>query len=93
MTSLSLPVINDVTITATSGTAVTQLFMPATASYETTINNLGFCGVRVYSIVEVPPQNFITITSPGANKQYTNAWTLTFKSLTLADVGVYTVNL
>jgi hypothetical protein len=93
MSTLTLPLLTAVTITSLSGLTVPQAFYPATDSYEDSITNPGFCGARVYTIVEVPFRNFVTIVSPAPSNVYTTNWTANFKSLSLADVGVWTVTM
>ena len=46
----------------------------------------------MYSIVETTPQGFISIVAPAIN-EYSLNWTLSIKSDSLADVGVWIVTL
>lgn len=91
-TSLTLPTtLTAVTITSKSGTGNDQTFLPATTA-GVSASIPGLCGVRVYSIDEAIPANFVTITAP-AGDQYVDSWTLSCLSNNLSDVGVHTVTL
>jgi hypothetical protein len=76
-----------------SGAFQTLTFAPATNSAETMLASTGFCGVRLYSIVELQPQNFVQILSPLPSNEYTTNWSLKCQSTNLADVGVWPVTL
>ena len=65
-TVLTLPTtLTSVTITSLSGTSHSQAFLPATDTAATSIVP-GLCGNRIYSIVEVSAQNFVSIVPPAA---------------------------
>ena len=64
-TTLGLPTnLIEKTITSYSGTAVTQIFAPATDTAATFANVVDLCGFRLYNIKETTPQGFVTIVSP-----------------------------
>ena len=92
-TTLALPTtLIAKTITLLSGTAVTQVFAPATDTAATAASVADLCGVRVYTIVEASTQGFVTIVAPSTN-EYTLDWTLSMLSNNLADVLIWTVTL
>jgi len=65
-TVLTLPTtITSVTITSLSGTSQSRAFSPATDTAATPVVP-GLCGNRIYSIVEVSAQNFVSIVPPAA---------------------------
>jgi len=65
--TLTLPTtLTGSSITAYSGTAVTQTFMPATDNKADYSETPGLCGPRVYVIDEILPAEFTSIIAPSA---------------------------
>lgn len=94
ISTLTLPnAVADATITAMSGLLVTGTFTPATNDKEIALTSSGYCGNRVYSIVEVQPATFISIVSPAPANLLTTNWTLNLQSNSLADVQDWVVTL
>ena len=92
-TTLALPTtLKDKTITSFSGTAVTEDFAPATDTAATFAGVIDLCGVRIYTILETTPLEFVTIVPPATNL-YTLDWTLSMLSNNLAHAGTWTVTL
>ena len=92
-TNLALPTtLIAKTIILLSGTAVTQVFAPATDTAATAASVASLCGLRVYTIVEAIPQEFVTIVAPATN-EYTLNWTLSMLSINLAHDGTWNVTL
>jgi hypothetical protein len=92
-TTLNLPTtLVEENIASYSGTAVTQIFAPATDTASLAAGVVGLCGVRIYTIFETIPKDFVKIVSP-ATEIYTENWTLSMLSNSLDDVGTHTVTL
>ena len=66
--------------------------MPATDTAGVAALIPGLCGVRIYSIVESEPTNFIMIRAPSGD-QYVDSWQLSFLTNKISKVGVYTVTI
>jgi hypothetical protein len=80
-TMLALPTaLAPVTIVAMSGIGSSALFAPATDTAGTAAATPGLCGPRLYSIVEVPFQSFVTIVPASGSDPYVNNWSLAFQS-------------
>ena len=94
-TTLTLPTtLQAVSITSMTGVGNTQTFKPATDPVTTFLANLGFCGNRVYTILEASATGIVTITPPAAGLDPFSAdWSLTCLSSNLSDVGVKTFTL
>jgi len=80
------------TITAFTRVGFNQNFMPATDSAATLAAVPSLCGLRVYTILETQPKNFMKVVQTTGDL-YTTAWSLEAMSTSLADVGVWTINL
>ena len=66
------------------------MFAPATDTAATTVAIPDLCGPRVYTIVQITPQGFVSIIAPTTNL-YSSNWTLSMLSTNYSDVGVWTV--
>ena len=72
--------------------AITKEFNPATDSAGTAASLKSLCGPRIYTIVEEPYRSFVQIVS-GQPDPLVNNWSLVFESVSMVDIGLWTVTL
>jgi hypothetical protein len=77
-------------ITSLIGFALFQAFLPATDPESIATSTPDLCGNRVYSIVESAAQSIVTIIPPATGDPFLDQWSISLRSDSLADIGLYT---